>query len=75
MEKRKIMCRMPAVVKKIGLSRSTIYGRLNPRSPSYDATFPRPINLGGAAIAFFEEDLDAWLMSKLDSKFSIGEEC
>lgn len=68
MEKRKMMCRMPAAVKKIGLSRSTIYGRLNPRSPSYDATFPRPINLGGAAVAWFEEDLDEWLMSKLIPK-------
>lgn len=31
---------------RTGLSRSTIYARLNPKSPNYDPTFPRPIELG-----------------------------
>lgn len=31
-----------------GLARSTIYCRINPRSPYFDPTFPHPIPLGGA---------------------------
>ena len=30
----------------IGLSRSTIYDRLNPKSKRYDPTFPKPIKFG-----------------------------
>lgn len=41
--------RMPAVVRKLGIARATIYDWLNPKSPRYDATFPkqrRPAGLG-----------------------------
>ncbi|HHQ6568917.1 TPA: AlpA family phage regulatory protein [Serratia fonticola] len=38
--------RLPAVVKKIGIARATIYDWVNPKSPRYDSTFPRRIPLG-----------------------------
>lgn len=50
---------------KIGLGRSTVYDKLNPKSPRYDATFPRPITLGSGkrvrAVGFLEGELDSWL--------------
>ena len=38
--------RLPEVVKKAGIKRSTIYDWLNPKSPRYDVTFPKQRRLG-----------------------------
>lgn len=46
---------------RVGLSRSTIYDRINPNSSRYDATFPRPFKLGSFAVGWLEEDVNAWL--------------
>lgn len=46
---------------RVGLSRSTIYDRINPRSSRYDATFPKPFKLGSFAVGWLEEDVNAWL--------------
>ena len=50
----------------IGLSRSTIYDRLNPMSPRYDSTFPRPIKLGKFAVGWVEEDIYRWIGSRIE---------
>ena len=50
----------------IGLSRSTIYDRLNPMSPRYDSTFPRPIKLGKFAVGWVEEDIHRWIGSRIE---------
>ena len=47
----------------ISLSRSTIYDRLNPKSPRFDPTFPRPIKLGASAIGWHLVDVAAWISS------------
>jgi prophage regulatory protein len=52
----------------VGLARSTIYDRMNPRSPRYDGSFPRPINLGGSAVGWLESDIHRWV----DSRVSAG---
>ena len=38
--------RLPELISMIGLSKSAIYDRLNPRSPSYQSDMPRPFKLG-----------------------------
>jgi predicted DNA-binding transcriptional regulator AlpA len=38
--------RLPEVLTIAGVSKSTWYARLNPRSPSYDPRAPRPFKLG-----------------------------
>lgn len=53
--------RLPEVVKKIGIKRSTIYDWLNPRSPRYDETFPKQRRLGRQSVGWLESDLDDWL--------------
>lgn len=37
--------RLGVVVKRTGLSRSTLYGLMDPKSKYYDPTFPKRINL------------------------------
>lgn len=50
---------------RTGLSRSTIYGRINPNSPSYDQTFPKPIELGAHSVGWLEHEVDAWLAAQI----------
>ncbi|MBP1146757.1 MULTISPECIES: helix-turn-helix transcriptional regulator [Pseudomonas] len=60
--------RLKQVLDRVGLSRSTIYDRLNEKSPRYDHSFPRPVSLGGAAVGWLEADVSDWIQSKLDNK-------
>ncbi len=39
-----IMLRLPTVIERIGIGRSTIYDWINPTSPRYDPTFPKQKN-------------------------------
>lgn len=52
---------------RLGLSRSTIYDKINPKSPRYDATFPKPIRLGGGAIGWLRHEIDEWLERQIEA--------
>lgn len=60
MEKYKIL-RLKQVSALIGLSRSTIYDRMNPLSPRYDEKFPRPIKIGKSSVGWLESSLNEWI--------------
>ena len=47
--------RLPAVIERTGLARSTIYLRMR------NGNFPAPVNLGGRAIGWVEADVETWL--------------
>ena len=47
--------RLKEVVKRIGLSRSTLYVFMQADK------FPRPLQLGARAIGWLEKDIDDWL--------------
>lgn len=49
----------------IGLSRSTIYARLDPKSPHYDSDFPKPISLGSMSVAWVEAEIQSWIASRI----------
>ena len=52
----------------VRLSRSTIYDKINPQSLRYDATFPKPIRLGGGvAVGWLAHEVDAWLLAQMDA--------
>ncbi|MFQ2772127.1 helix-turn-helix transcriptional regulator [Aeromonas caviae] len=53
--------RIKDLIGKVGMARSTIYDRLNPKSPRYDSSFPKPIKLGLSAIGWLEHEIDAWV--------------
>lgn len=56
--------RFPKVSDICGLSRSSIYEKLNPRSRRYDPSFPTPIKIGASAVGWFQHELNDWLLSK-----------
>lgn len=61
----KSMLRLPEVIRRTGLSRSTIYNKLDKKSLNYDPLFPKQAKLGGRAVAWDEEELDFWIRSQL----------
>lgn len=56
--------RIREVVNKLGIARSTIYDWINPKSPRYDATFPKQRRLGMQSVGWLEAELDAWLLER-----------
>lgn len=53
---------------RLKLSRSTIYDKINPDSPRYDATFPKPIRLGnGSAVGWIEDEVEIWLRGCIEA--------
>src|SRR3990167_9283083 len=57
--------RMRQLRERLGLSTSITYDRLNPMSPRYDCSFPRPIKLGASAVGWIEEDVCRWIESRI----------
>ena len=57
--------RMPAVEDKLGVARSTVYDWLNPNSPRYDPTLPRPRRLGKHSVGWIESELDEWILNRV----------
>jgi prophage regulatory protein len=50
--------RLPAVVARTGLSRSTIYALIA------RGDFVRPLKLAGRAMGFLSADIDSWILRK-----------
>lgn len=55
-----VILRLPTVKKRTGLSRSTIYLRMS------QGTFPKPISLGGRAIGWLENEVDEWIVERIE---------
>ena len=53
--------RLPEVMTRTGLSRSTIYLRVS------QGTFPKPVNLGGRAVGWVEAETQEWLQRQIES--------
>ena len=53
--------RLPAVIERTGLSRSTIYEMVD------RGDFPRPVKIGARAIAWPAERLDAWAAERMEA--------
>lgn len=58
--------RIKEVMALTGLARSTIYDRINPKSPRYDESFPKKFNLcgsscSGGAVGWRLADVLAWI--------------
>lgn len=56
--------RLTRLKEKTGISRSTVYNKMNPGSKYYDAEFPKPVRLGDSSVGWLESDVDAWLASR-----------
>ncbi|EDI1752522.1 hypothetical protein GD488_23820 [Salmonella enterica] len=56
--------RVRDVCKKLGIGRSTIYDWINTKSPRYDDTFPKPLQLGKKSVGWLESDLEQWIINR-----------
>lgn len=52
------LIRLPEVQHRVGLGRSTIYRWMS------EGKFPKPVQLGGYAVAWAEEDVNQWILSR-----------
>jgi prophage regulatory protein len=53
--------RLPDVIQQTGLSRSSIYLRIANRE------FPQPISLGGRSVGWLQQEVDEWLIDKIET--------
>jgi prophage regulatory protein len=51
--------RMPQVIERTGLSRSTIYQAIS------EGRFPKPINLSARAVGWIESEIDDWISLRI----------
>lgn len=59
-QEKHFILRRRQVEKQTGLSRSTIYLRIQ------EGTFPRPVHLGVRAVGWLESEIDSWLAARLE---------
>ena len=59
--------RLPEVLARTGLSRSTIYVRLE------QGRFPRPVSLGSRAVGWVEAEVDEWMRERIAASRSEAE--
>lgn len=52
---------------RIGFSLAHIYAMMDPKSPSFDPSFPRPIRLGVSAVGWLEHEVQAWLEARVSA--------
>ena len=49
------LLRLPVVLEVTGLKKSAIYKKMS------EGTFPRPVSLGGRAVAWRGDDIERWI--------------
>ncbi|WP_084494748.1 helix-turn-helix transcriptional regulator [Alkanindiges illinoisensis] len=60
--------RIKTVMQMTGLSRSSIYEKINPKSSYFELHFPRPISLGSSAIGWVEHEVQAWINQRIQDR-------
>lgn len=60
--------RLKQVQERTGLSRSTIYDKINPKSPRHDPLFPKQLNLGIGSVGWVESEITAWLDERKNAR-------
>jgi prophage regulatory protein len=61
-QKKLSILRRKQVEARTGLSRSTIYLRIQ------EGTFPKPISLGARAVGWLEHEIEAWLVACIETR-------
>lgn len=56
--------RLPAVLNRTGLSRSTVYAAIAAGS------FPKPVKLSARAVGFLTSEVDAWISERVSARAS-----
>lgn len=69
LKKALVIIRLKQLIALLGISKSAIYDRLNPTSPRYDDSFPKPFKLGGRSVGFVEAEIQDWLQARMNTRF------
>lgn len=64
--------RFNKVCELIGLSRSTLYTRLDPKNAYYDPSFPKPFPYGPRLVCFDKASVDEWIQQHIEMQTSDG---
>ncbi|TEU28526.1 helix-turn-helix transcriptional regulator [Alkanindiges illinoisensis] len=56
------------VIQLTGLSRSTIYEMLKPKSKYYDPTFPKQVELTVGRVGWVAKEISDWIDSKVAAR-------
>jgi prophage regulatory protein len=60
--------RLPIVLDRTGLSRSTVYQRVT------ECSFPTPVSLGARAVGWIETEVEEWIARQIEVSREIGRE-
>jgi prophage regulatory protein len=61
----KKILRLPIVLDRTGLSRSTVYLRVS------EGKFPRPVSLGARAVGWIETEVEEWIAGQIEASREI----
>ena len=74
-----VIIRKRQLCQRIGLSPAQIYAMLDPKSPSYDPTFPRQIRLTSStrssAVGWLEHEIQAFLERRVQFSRGATKDC
>jgi prophage regulatory protein len=62
--------RLVALCAKLQVSKSTVYGWIDPKSNNYHPDFPLPVRLGKSTIGWIESEVDAYLLRLIEQRNS-----
>jgi len=59
-DRKENLIRLPEVIKRTGISKTTIYELIN------EKRFPSQVKIGTRAVAFIESEIDEWLVNLIN---------
>ena len=59
------LIRLKEVIDCTGLGRSSIYSYIS------EGQFPKPVSIGGRAVAWVESEVNEWIMDKIEQRDSL----
>lgn len=73
-----VLLRCLEVQQRTGLSRSSVYARMNPTDVAYDSSFPLPVNVsakgGSVSNRWIAHEVDAWIASRPRARALVSKE-
>ena len=74
-----VLLRCVEVQQRTGLSRSSMYARMNPSDAAYDSSFPLPVNVsakgGSVSNRWIAHEVDAWIAGRPRTRAVVSKEC
>lgn len=63
-----VIIRLKEVITRTGLSRTTIYNKLNNKSSQFDPNFPSRIQLGASSVGWVELEVNEWIHNRIKQR-------